>query len=130
MVEITRTTASRARRRGDAARPLRGPPAADSRPLHVHPEWEDGCPSCSAGAHEIADGLREHLAVRDTTLAYVSRAPLAKIERYKAKKGWNFPWYLSNGSDFNYDFNVTLDRAVKPLPFDEYQGKFQPFLAL
>ena len=74
-----------------------------------HPEWEDGCPSCSAGAHEIADGLREHLAVRDTTLAYVSRAPLAKIERYKAKKGWTFPWYSSGGSDFNYDFDVTLD---------------------
>ena len=56
-----------------------------------HPEWEDGCPSCSAGADEVADGLREHLAVRDTTLAYVSRAPLEKIERYKAKKGWTFP---------------------------------------
>ena len=75
-----------------------------------HPEWEDGCPSCSAGADEVADGLREHLAVRDTTLAYVSRAPLAKIERYKAKKGWTFPWYSSGGSDFNYDFDVTLDR--------------------
>ena len=74
-----------------------------------HPEWEDGCPSCSAGADEIADGLREHLAVRDTTLAYVSRAPLAKLERYKAKKGWTFPWYSSDGGDFNYDFDVTLD---------------------
>ena len=60
-----------------------------------HPEWEDGCPSCSAGADEVADGLREHLAIRDTTLAYVSRAPLEKIERYKAKKGWTFPWYSS-----------------------------------
>ena len=74
-----------------------------------HPEWEDGCPSCSAGADEVADGLREHLAVRDTTLAYVSRAPLEQIERYKAKKGWTFPWYSSHGSDFNYDFDVTLD---------------------
>ena len=78
-----------------------------------HPEWEDGCPSCSAGADEVADGLREHLAIRDTTLAYVSRAPLERIERYKAKKGWTFPWYSSHGSDFNYDFDVTLDGSVK-----------------
>jgi len=86
-----------------------------------HPEWEDGCPSCSAGADEVADGLREHLAVRDTTLAYVSRAPLEKLERYKAKKGWTFPWYSSNGSDFNYDFDVTLDASVKPHEFN-YRG--------
>jgi predicted dithiol-disulfide oxidoreductase (DUF899 family) len=76
------------------------------------PEWEDGCPSCTAGAEEMSDGLRDHLAVRDVTLAYVSRAPLPKIERYKAKKGWTFPWYSSFGSAFNYDFHVTLDPAV------------------
>jgi predicted dithiol-disulfide oxidoreductase (DUF899 family) len=86
-----------------------------------HPEWEDGCPSCSAGADEVADGLREHLAIRGTTLAYVSRAPLEKIERYKAKKGWTFPWYSSAGSDFNYDFDVTLDSSVKPMEFN-YRG--------
>src|SRR5215218_3915439 len=57
------------------------------------PEWEDGCPSCSAGADEVSDGLREHLAIRDTTLAFASRAPLEKLERWKAKKGWIFPWY-------------------------------------
>jgi predicted dithiol-disulfide oxidoreductase (DUF899 family) len=73
------------------------------------PEWEDGCPSCSAGADEVSDGFLEHLHVRDTTLAYVSRAPLEKLERWKAKKGWDFPWYSSNGSDFNYDFGVTID---------------------
>jgi predicted dithiol-disulfide oxidoreductase (DUF899 family) len=82
------------------------------------PEWEDGCPSCTAGAEEMSDGLREHLAVRDVTLAYVSRAPLAKIERYKAKKGWTFPWYSSFGSDFNYDFHVTLDPAVAPTEYN------------
>lgn len=82
------------------------------------PEWEDGCPSCSAGADEVNEGLREHLAVRDTTLGYVSRAPLEKIERYKAKKGWTFPWYSSYGSDFNYDFHVTLDPAVAPVEYN------------
>ena len=78
------------------------------------PEWEDGCPSCTAGADEIGDGLLEHLHARDTSLAVVARAPIEKIERYKAKRGWTFPWYSSYGSDFNYDFDVTLDPAVKP----------------
>ena len=83
-----------------------------------HPEWEDGCPSCSAGADEVADGLLEHLHIRDTTLAYVSRAPLETIERYKAKKGWTFPWYSSHGSEFNYDFHATLDATVAPLEYN------------
>lgn len=78
------------------------------------PEWEDGCPSCSAGADEMSDGLFEHLHVRDTSLVHVSRATIEKIEAYKAKKGWTFPWYSSHGSDFNYDFGVTLDESVAP----------------
>jgi predicted dithiol-disulfide oxidoreductase (DUF899 family) len=76
------------------------------------PEWDEGCPSCSAGADEWSPGMQRHLAVRDTTLAYVSRAPIEKIEAYRAKKGWGISWYSSNGSDFNYDFHVTLDPAV------------------
>jgi predicted dithiol-disulfide oxidoreductase (DUF899 family) len=76
-----------------------------------HPDWDEGCSSCTAGADEIAEGLRSHLAVRDTTLAYVSRAPLAKLDRYKTQRGWTFPWYSSLDSDFNYDFDVTLDRS-------------------
>jgi predicted dithiol-disulfide oxidoreductase (DUF899 family) len=79
------------------------------------PSWEDGCPSCTAGSDEISDGLLDHLHTRDTTLAVVSRAPLAKLERYKAKKGWAFPWYSSFGSDFNYDFNVTIDASRMPV---------------
>jgi predicted dithiol-disulfide oxidoreductase (DUF899 family) len=82
------------------------------------PSWEDGCPSCSAGADEVSDGLLAHLHARDTTLAYVSRAPLEKIERYKARKGWTFPWYSSYGSDFNYDFHVTLDESVAPIEYN------------
>ena len=79
------------------------------------PSWEDGCPSCSAGADEMSDGLLEHLHLRDTTFASVSRAPLAQIESYKARKGWTFPWYSSHGSDFNYDFHTTIDESVAPL---------------
>ena len=82
------------------------------------PEWEDGCPSCTAGADEMAPGLLEHLHARETSLAYVARAPLAKIERYKAKRGWTFPWYSSFGSDFNYDFHVTLDESVAPVEYN------------
>jgi predicted dithiol-disulfide oxidoreductase (DUF899 family) len=82
------------------------------------PSWEDGCPSCTAGAVEIADGLIDHLHARDTTLAYVSRAPIEKLERYKRKMGWTFPWYSSFGSDFNYDFNVTIDESVKPAVYN------------
>jgi predicted dithiol-disulfide oxidoreductase (DUF899 family) len=82
------------------------------------PEWEDGCPSCSAGADEISDGMLRHLHIRDTTFAAVSRAPLVKIERYKAKRGWSFPWYSSHGSDFNYDFHVSLDPARAPVEYN------------
>jgi predicted dithiol-disulfide oxidoreductase (DUF899 family) len=76
------------------------------------PGWDEGCSSCSAGADEIAPGLLKHLAVRDTRMVQVSRAPLAKIEAFKASKGWTFPWYSSHGSDFNVDFGVTLDHAA------------------
>jgi predicted dithiol-disulfide oxidoreductase (DUF899 family) len=55
------------------------------------PDWDAGCPSCTAGADEMSDGLRHHLHMRDTTIAYVSRAPLAKIEAYKQERGWTFP---------------------------------------
>jgi predicted dithiol-disulfide oxidoreductase (DUF899 family) len=82
------------------------------------PRWDDGCPSCSAGADEIAPGLIEHLAVRDTSLVHVSRAPIEKIEDYKARKGWTFPWYSSYGSDFNYDFHVTLDETRAPREYN------------
>jgi predicted dithiol-disulfide oxidoreductase (DUF899 family) len=83
-----------------------------------HPDWEDGCPSCSAGVDEVSRGLIEHLNVRDTSLAYVSRAPIERLERYKAKKGWTIPWYSSYGSDFNYDFGVTLDESVAPVEYN------------
>jgi predicted dithiol-disulfide oxidoreductase (DUF899 family) len=81
------------------------------------PASDDGCPSCSAGADEISGGLLERPHARDTTLAYVSRAPLHKIEDYKARDGWAFPWYSSHGSDFNYDFHVTLDESVAPVEY-------------
>jgi predicted dithiol-disulfide oxidoreductase (DUF899 family) len=76
-----------------------------------HPEWEDGCSSCTAGTDEVSKGFLAHLHLRDTTYALVSRAPLAKLERWKQVKGWDVPWYSSSGSDFNYDFGVTIDAS-------------------
>lgn len=75
------------------------------------PEWEVGCSSCTAGTDELSAGFLDHLHTRDTTYAMVSRAPLAKLEAWKAKRGWDVPWYSSYGTDFNYDFGVTLDES-------------------
>jgi len=85
------------------------------------PSWDEGCPSCSAEADELGDGLLAHLHVRDTTFCAVSRAPLERIEHYKASRGWTFPWYSSFGSDFNYDFHVTIDASVAPVEWN-YRG--------
>ncbi|RPJ79929.1 MAG: DUF899 domain-containing protein [Acidobacteria bacterium] len=70
------------------------------------PDYTAGCPNCSA----IADGFNGcvvHLANHDVMLWAVSRAPLAKLQAYKRRMGWSFPWASSRGSDFNYDFNVS-----------------------
>jgi predicted dithiol-disulfide oxidoreductase (DUF899 family) len=72
------------------------------------PDHDEGCPSCSFVADNFASGL-VHLAARDTAFAVISRAPLDKIERFKNRMGWNFSWLSSFGTDFNYDFQVTLD---------------------
>jgi predicted dithiol-disulfide oxidoreductase (DUF899 family) len=75
------------------------------------PTWEAACPGCTAGVDEISDGLIRHLRSRDTAFALVSRAPLEKLEKYRATRDWTLPWYSSFGTDFNYDFAATLDRA-------------------
>jgi predicted dithiol-disulfide oxidoreductase (DUF899 family) len=84
------------------------------------PNWEDGCPSCAGRVDQY--GNLEHLHDRDTTIAVVSRAPLSKIEPFKQRMGWTFPWYSSFGSDFNYDFHVTLDDSVAPIEYN-YRNK-------
>jgi predicted dithiol-disulfide oxidoreductase (DUF899 family) len=70
------------------------------------PEYTAGCPSCSAIADGF-DGSVIHLANHDVTLGAVSRAPLAKLQAFKRRMGWSFPWVSSLGSDFNYDFQVS-----------------------
>jgi predicted dithiol-disulfide oxidoreductase (DUF899 family) len=63
-------------------------------------------------------GHLAHLHARDTTLVLVSRAPLSKLASYRERMGWTIPWYSSFGSDFNYDFHVTLDPAVAPVEYN------------
>ncbi len=74
------------------------------------PDHEEGCKSCSFVADNFAGAL-VHLAARDTSFAVISRAPLEKIERFKRRMGWSFPWLSSFGTDFNYDFQVTTDES-------------------
>src|SRR6185369_15346322 len=69
------------------------------------PDYKAGCPSCSAIADGF-DGFAIHLAHHDVMLTAVSRAPLAKLQAYKKRLGWNFPWASSAPSDFNADFSV------------------------
>jgi len=87
------------------------------------PDYTAGCPSCSA----IADGFDRsvvHLANHDVTLSAVSRAPLAKLQAYKRRMGWTFPWASSLGIDFNFDFNVSITEEQQRAGAFEYN--YQP----
>ncbi len=75
------------------------------------PSWDQGCKSCSHFMDNAAGSI-VHLAARDTAFVVVSRAPLAKINAFKERMGWTFPWVSSAGTDFNYDFHVTLAKGV------------------
>jgi predicted dithiol-disulfide oxidoreductase (DUF899 family) len=76
------------------------------------PEWDAGCRSCSGFLDQI--GHLAHLKARRTTFAAVSRAPYTKILPFKARMGWSVPWYSSYGSEFNHDFEVTLEHEGEP----------------
>ena len=76
-----------------------------------------GCSGCSFLADNLPSSLT-HLNSRGTTLVLVSRAPLEKIESFKKRMGWNYDWYSSFGTDFNYDFHVTMDEDVAPVTYN------------
>jgi predicted dithiol-disulfide oxidoreductase (DUF899 family) len=76
------------------------------------PSWDEGCPSCTAGTDELSAGFFEHLHTRDTSYAMVSRAPFAKLERWRRARGWDIPWFSSFGTMFNHDFGVTIEEAA------------------
>jgi predicted dithiol-disulfide oxidoreductase (DUF899 family) len=82
-------------------------------------DYTAGCPSCSAIADGF-DGFAIHLANHDVTLCAVSRAPLAKIQAYKQRMGWSFPWASSRTTDFNYDFQAALTEEQQRSGAAEY----------
>jgi predicted dithiol-disulfide oxidoreductase (DUF899 family) len=89
------------------------------------PDYEAGCPSCSM----IADGFNGfavHLANHDVMLRAVSRAPLARLQAYKRRMGWTFPWASSHGGDFNFDFNVSLTEEQQRAGRAEYNYRAAP----
>jgi predicted dithiol-disulfide oxidoreductase (DUF899 family) len=75
------------------------------------PGWDAACPGCTASVDVMNDRLLTQVGSRDTAFVLVSMAPLAKLEAYRSAQGWTVPWYSSQGSDFNYDFQATLDKA-------------------
>ena len=82
------------------------------------PDWEAACPTCTNFMNELSPAVLSRLRDCETAFALVSRARLAKLEAYQASHGWTLPWYSSYGSDFNYDFAVTLDESVGQLTYN------------
>jgi predicted dithiol-disulfide oxidoreductase (DUF899 family) len=83
------------------------------------PDYKAGCPSCSSIADGF-NGFQVHLANHDMQLMAVSRAPLAKLQAYKKRLGWTFPWASSFGGEFNYDFNVSVTEEQQRTGNTEY----------
>jgi predicted dithiol-disulfide oxidoreductase (DUF899 family) len=92
------------------------------------PDYTAGCPSCSTVADGF-DGFAVHLANHDVVLSAVSRAPLAKLQAYKRRMGWTFPWASSLGSDFNSDFNVWFTEEQQRTGGIEYNYRREPAAA-
>jgi predicted dithiol-disulfide oxidoreductase (DUF899 family) len=84
------------------------------------PTWDKGCSGCTGFVAALGD--LSLLNKQDTTFVVVSRAPLAKLEGYKAQKGSSIAWFSSFGSEFNYDFHVSLDPKVAPTEYN-YRNK-------
>jgi predicted dithiol-disulfide oxidoreductase (DUF899 family) len=92
------------------------------------PDYTSGCPSCSAIA-DAFNGFYVHLANHDVELTAVSRSSLAKLQAYKRRMGWTFPWASSLGTDFNFDFNVSISEDQQREGIVEYNYRQQPALS-
>ena len=75
------------------------------------PDWDQPGPGCSATIDELSPGVLRHVESRETAFVLASRAPYDKIAVAAKERGWSVPWYSTHGSDFNYDYQVTLDGA-------------------
>jgi predicted dithiol-disulfide oxidoreductase (DUF899 family) len=90
------------------------------------PDWKEGCPSCSYVCDHL-NGAVPHLAARDVSLVMISRAPLPKIEAFKKRMGWRFPWVSSNANDFNHDYGVYFTPQEMAQGKVNYNYTMQPF---
>ena len=90
------------------------------------PGWEAGCPSCSFLADSF-DAAAVHLAQRDTTFVAVSRATLPEIEKFQKRMGWHFKWVSSNGTDFNFDYQVSKTPGEKAAGKSYYNYELSEF---
>jgi predicted dithiol-disulfide oxidoreductase (DUF899 family) len=84
--------------------------------LMFEPDADEACPSCAFWIDNV--GHLSHLHARNTSFTAISRAPIEQLQRYKQRIGWTIAWCSSCGSDFNYDFHVTLDPAVAPVEYN------------
>ena len=91
------------------------------------PDFKAGCPSCSAIADGF-NGIAVHLINHDVAFSAISRAPLAKLQAFKARMGWTFPWVSSYGSDFNGDFNASMTEEQQRKGGTEYNYQREPAL--
>jgi predicted dithiol-disulfide oxidoreductase (DUF899 family) len=89
------------------------------------PDYTAGCATCSTIADEF-NGFVAHLANHDVTLSAVSRAPLAKLQAYKQRMGWSFPWASAPGGAFNFDFNVSFTEQQQREGLVEYNYRREP----
>jgi predicted dithiol-disulfide oxidoreductase (DUF899 family) len=89
------------------------------------PDYKAGCPSCSSIADGF-DGVVVHLENHDVAFSAVSRAPLAKLQAFRQRMGWSFPWASSFGSDFNLDFNVSITEEQQRKGGTEYNYQREP----
>jgi predicted dithiol-disulfide oxidoreductase (DUF899 family) len=87
------------------------------------PDWDAPCPGCSASISEMSQGVLDHLATRDTAFVLASRAPYDKIAAAAKERDWFVPWYSAYGSDFNYDFEVSLDESRGQLTYNYAPAK-------
>jgi predicted dithiol-disulfide oxidoreductase (DUF899 family) len=92
----------------------------------LSPGSEQGCSRCSFMA-DHADGMTAHLAQRDTTFVAISRAPIATIERFRQRMGWQFKWVSSQANAFNFDFGVSFTPEEKAKDEVTYNYSKQPF---
>ena len=93
------------------------------------PTYEAGCPICSSSADAV-NGVLPHLLARDVTMLYVSRAPLERLQAYKRRMGWSFPWVSSAESEFNFDFGAShTEESVREQLGPMLEGEPPPILS-